>query len=70
MKLTQLASLLGNADVVVTNKEQDELLIQGIALQAVESEWKDYEVVKFEKLEDIHEVFEDENFFYEITINL
>ena len=70
MKLTQLASILETANVVVTNKEQDELLIQGVASQAVESEWKDYEVIKFEKLEDIHEVFEKENFFYEITIDL
>lgn len=70
MKLTQLASILGNANVVVTNKEQDFPFIQGSASQAVESEWKDYEVVKFEKLEDIHGVFEDENFFYEITIDL
>nr|DAK36636.1 MAG TPA: hypothetical protein [Caudoviricetes sp.] len=69
MKLTQLASILGNANVVVTNKEQDELFIQGVASQAVESEWKDYEVIKVEKLEDIHEVFEAD-FFYEITLDL
>lgn len=68
MKLSQIIELIGNENIVVTNKEQDDLFFQGVASNATELALDEYEVIKFEKLEDIHEVFETP-FFYEITLN-
>lgn len=68
MKLSQLIEIIGNANIIVTNEEQDDLFFQGAASEVDSSAWDEYEVIKFEKLEDIHEVFETP-FFYEITLN-
>lgn len=68
MKLSQIIKLIGKENIVVTNEIQDDLFFQGAARDATKLNLDEYEVIKFEKLEDIHEVFETP-FFYEITLN-